>query len=973
VNVGYAYDWSELGRTPGHGAWAANSTIDSADASRLGERWGANLHNPSLSSPVVVYRPKIGMVSYVGDLRGDFFAYRVSNGSLLWARNLGTEIVASPVTLGGAIFVETMNPARLYKLNLTTGRTECSMMGEGVFQSSLTAADPPGGDPSVFAAALDSGGRPGPVYSVRASDCAVQWAFTGYRSTTGSWAPLSYGVDADGTPLVLVGTSDPDDTEYAIDATTGDLVWMFVAPTGGDFDLAAGATISPPGTNGFAGGVAYVPSKYGVLYALDLTTGGELWSYTFDTPRGPTATETGRSTAALDGTNLVFGHLGGVDDLNAVTGRLLWSYDDPSATEVISSVALAGPPGHEVVLCADLSGALHALSLATGDDLFDFETGGYVVSSPAVTGGDVLVSSSDGFLDDLSVGGGNDPSPPSATITSPGLDSVLPDRGRTVTVEGYATSPRGVSSVSVAIQLGGGAGPYWDAARASWSAAPVDNPASLAKPASEKTRFADSFPVPAYGGAYTVTATAHSASGEAGFAASTVSFTVAAQRNGPRLFLTSPYLTRGHAVSVSGAGFTPGKPVTLSLFGKSLRTVVPGRRGGFAPSRLAVPPGPVFGPTVLIASEGGAARAALPVTVADSWLDSGGGLGHAGFAASDTSFRALPFIGSNSGIDPAWRLAAGHAVSTAPVVGHDVAYVATAFGEIVASRIETGAIWWTRRVPDHSAISGSPALDPAARRIVVPSAGGHLYELATTGRTIWSVDVGGSVGSPLITSHGLVVVTSSAGTVTAVSEQTGRLVWRRTLGSEPSTALAESAGRVYVGEADGTVAAFALGRGSLIWTIALGGSVTAPAQSGRHLYVATSDGDVVSLDPSTGAELWSYSTGAPITTDPVAFLGEVYVATTKGELIGLNEGGGRSLFSFALGCTPSGLGGVTNALFSTCTNGLVQAFRPSGEVVWQYSAGSAVTGGPAIADGTLLVGDAAGELWAFTPYGDQPS
>ena len=90
----------------------------------------------------------------------------------------------------------------------------------------------------------------------------------------------------EGIPLVLDGSSEHCDSEYAINARSGKEVWRFQGPTPGDYDMAAGATISAPGTNGFADGVAYVPSKYGTLYALNLTTGAKLWSHVFNCATG---------------------------------------------------------------------------------------------------------------------------------------------------------------------------------------------------------------------------------------------------------------------------------------------------------------------------------------------------------------------------------------------------------------------------------------------------------------------------------------------------------------------------------------------------------------------------------------------------------------------------------------------------------------------------------------------------------------
>src|SRR5262249_40000447 len=233
----------------------------------------------------------------------------------------------------------------------------------------------------------------------------------------GTWDPLAYAVDALGEPLVLFGSSDPDDAAYAVDAVTGAEVWRYQTKGTGDADVGSGLTISPPGANGFADGVAYVPGKDGFVFALDLTTGAELWTASLGS-QGGTPNES-LSTAALDGTNLVVGNAVGVSDFNAITGALRWGYQTPATSqitppppqpprpgpgEVSSPPAITGPAGQEVVAFGDLSGAFRVLSLATGTQLYHYQTGSWVSASPAVSNGDILFGSSDGFLYDMSAG-----------------------------------------------------------------------------------------------------------------------------------------------------------------------------------------------------------------------------------------------------------------------------------------------------------------------------------------------------------------------------------------------------------------------------------------------------------------------------------------------------------------------------------------------------------------------------------------
>lgn len=63
-----------------------------------------------------------------------------------------------------------------------------------------------------------------------------------------------------------MGSSDPDDSVYALDARTGTVIWRFqTLVVGADIDAGAGPTISPPGTNGFAHGVVYIDASLRIL------------------------------------------------------------------------------------------------------------------------------------------------------------------------------------------------------------------------------------------------------------------------------------------------------------------------------------------------------------------------------------------------------------------------------------------------------------------------------------------------------------------------------------------------------------------------------------------------------------------------------------------------------------------------------------------------------------------------------------
>src|SRR5215469_14162616 len=418
-----AFDWPELHLNSQLDGYAANGTVSTANAAGLGVHWATDLYAAVLDSPAIAYDSSTGQtLGYVGTDSGTVFAIDMATGNIVWSVQLAGAVQASPLVSNGAVWVGTRGNPTIYKLDATTGAIDCShAVSGGMLFSSPVAATPPGGTASVYFADLNSGSASGKVLSISAATCAVQWNFHSYHVASSSWDPLTYAIGATGEPLVLFGSSDPDQSAYAVDAVTGKQVWRFMTAGTGDDDVGSGITVSPPGANGFADGVAYVPGKDGLIYAVDLTTGTKIWQASLGT-FGGTANES-LSTAALDGINLVVGDAVGVTDFNAVTGVPIWTFQDPTTSqisppgpsEVLSSPDISGPAGQEVVTFTDLSGAFRVLSLATGTQLYQQQTGSWISASPAVSNGDILFGSSDGFLYDREAGtacGGTPPRRP---------------------------------------------------------------------------------------------------------------------------------------------------------------------------------------------------------------------------------------------------------------------------------------------------------------------------------------------------------------------------------------------------------------------------------------------------------------------------------------------------------------------------------------------------------------------------------
>ena len=88
----------------------------------------------------------------------------------------------------------------------------------------------------------------------------------------------------------------------------------------------------------------------------------------------------------------------------------------------------------------------------------------------------MILASSDGFLYDFVVNGGNGPTAPTTSISSPGQYANVTNPNGFLTVHGNATASGTVYEVEVAIQSGGPTGPWWDAINQTWSFGPITGP-----------------------------------------------------------------------------------------------------------------------------------------------------------------------------------------------------------------------------------------------------------------------------------------------------------------------------------------------------------------------------------------------------------------------------------------------------------------------------------------------------------------
>jgi outer membrane protein assembly factor BamB len=970
-------DWPTFHGNPNLTGVSKDPAVSTLNAAHLGVRWMTHTFGPVLSSPVTKYSPaRHETLAYVANENGDLEAINTASGSIVWADSLGVPLHATPTVLGTHLWIGTAVSGRMIKVNANTGAVQCRVsLGTGVDFASPVIGRPRGGPTTLYVGVQDNGAVQGPMMAINDSTCKVEWKRDPYPVFSGSWSPDAFGVNARGIPLVIFGSGDPDCAIYALNARTGAKLWRVKSLTGGLADFGTGAAISPPGRNGIADGMAYVAGKDRILYGIDLTTGKLKWHFDYGAATGANHNG-GRSTAALAGRTVVFGTPVGIAAVDAVTGKQIWLSEQagPADTEVLSSPLVTGPAGHQVVVYGDLKGYIEVASLATGQILYEYKTGGYVISSAADSAGNLLIGSSDGFLYDLAIGGSNG-TPPSTTMTSPANGSTIGNpAGHRVVAKGTATAGSApVAAVDVAVQMNGPSGPWWNARARKWQPGPAYNPAALGSSGSTRT-WSLGVPVPRQGNVLTFVARAAGRDGLVEPRLIQATVTVQPVRSGPHVTLSSGQAGPGTGLRASGKGFGSREQVSLSLPGAHLATVTTRADGSFAATLVRIPPAFAYGLTAVIATGQRSGRSATaPVTITGPWSQ----LGYDPQRLADQPFDQVlteeVTPGKQFRMMPYWAYSASAPIEGSPAVADGRAFAGDHGGTLSAVNLVTGGLAWSAAVG--GSVDSSPAVDHAAGLVVVGSSNGKVSAYRErTGKLAWSATTAGAVQSSPLIYHGVVYIGSDDHKLYAISEKTGKVRWTAGLPGpvDGSPALDPATSTVVVGDTTGNVTAFGTGASpSRRWQAAIGGAVdNSPVIAQGRVFVGSDNGVVYSFSESAGRRNWARKVGTSVTGSMAYQAGHLYVGAADGSLTALRASSGSVMWSEPLAGPVTGVSVTDGMLFTESSNGTVTGLRIGGEVVWLAKTGAGLAGSPAIMDNSVFVGGEDNGLYCFTPYGE---
>jgi len=347
--------------------------MDGSEVSPGEEVWSFETGDDVDSSPAVAD----GAV-YVGSRDNNLYAVDASDGTEVWRFETDNGVFSSPAvadvsegtsdgsstqSTNGTVYVGSRD-SRLYAVDAEDGTEVWSFEADDWVDSSPTVVDG-----TVYFGSDDNN-----LYAVNTEDGEEVWSFE-----TGDLVDSSPAVK-DGT--VYVGSRD--NNLYAVNASDGTEVWSF--ETGND-------VFSSPAV---ADGTVYVGSEDNNLYALDAEDGSGVWRF-------GTGDSVWSSPTVVDGT-VYFGS----DDFNfyaldAEDEREVWSFWTGSGTFSsptvvnVSEGTLDGSSARSAngtVYAGSEDNSLYALDAEDGSEVWSFETGGSVDSSPTVV--DVTEGTSDG-------------------------------------------------------------------------------------------------------------------------------------------------------------------------------------------------------------------------------------------------------------------------------------------------------------------------------------------------------------------------------------------------------------------------------------------------------------------------------------------------------------------------------------------------------------------------------------------------
>lgn len=225
-----------------------------------------------------------------------------------------------------------------------------------------------------------------------------------------------------------------------------------------------------------------------------------------------------------------------------------------------------------------------------------------------------------------------------------------------------------------------------------------------------------------------------------------------------------------------------------------------------------------------------------------------------------------------------WRLQAGGAVESSPVVVDGIVYATSKDRRVYAIDERTGRVRWAYRTGGE--VKDSPTV--VGGRVYVGNYAAEVLSLdAKTGAVKWSRAFGGVLGDRIYSSVPIdgrsAYFVTVRGNVYSLDTRDGSTRWQQSIPGYVYSTPAISGGRLYIGNYQGDVYAFDVKTGRQVWREHIGGTISgSPTVIGDVLYVSSLSGrKTFGLSPRNGRVLWKHGDGryvSGIGTDAALYL-----------------------------------------------------------------------------------------------------
>jgi len=300
-------------------------------------------------------------------------------GGELWRFQTGGPVRSTPAVAGDVVYVGSSD-GYLYALDRSNGAERWK----------FSAGSPVNSSPAVARGLVVFGSRGGSFYALDARRGAQRW-----KHETGELLPWEWGFEGwdvyTSSPVVVdtvVVFGSGDGVLYALELKSGRELWR----------LETGGRIRS--TPAVADGTVFVGSTDGVVYAVDLNGGELLWTHHTEgaslrsADLGVDRKSIITPPAVVGGAVYVGSRDGYLYSLDQETGERRWRADHEGSWAMSSPAVLDG-----WVYSGTSDGRfVHALDASSGTEQWRFTGSGYTWSSPVVVGSTVYIGDGGGYL-----------------------------------------------------------------------------------------------------------------------------------------------------------------------------------------------------------------------------------------------------------------------------------------------------------------------------------------------------------------------------------------------------------------------------------------------------------------------------------------------------------------------------------------------------------------------------------------------